>query len=470
MNRIKIKSKVVLITAAVLISSCSSSQRQNEFSRQIPYPFETKTRATDYLGCFGDMLTAYRSSGAELDLLRVAVVSVKDATDVSTVTYANSEIPSDFRDMTLSLVSKIGGPIRVIHIPNSNELLDAARYANLKGIKTAFLDNFTPTHYRGDTLQVYGALTEYDRIVSSNQRELDGSAEFGGGQGITNIEASSSGIVNVARMTMDFRIVYAGLGDVVNNSSSSNTVKVYQRGHDRSFGISIDGNAIGYSSSRSIVDARHKAIRLLIEWGIIETLGKYALVPYWKCLPNSNNAQRIAFKDLVSNNNIYDFHKLNRNPRKPSNNKRNSGLRDMRDKSLLNGVLSDFYNAEYFKDQNRRLLRRPEKDTSLVERKVVQVPDPKAKGKDKGKKTISKVVESKSLIEGKSTLRKRVLSLYRKDPKYSKLSDNQLIKRLHNEFVRDKILYSKDAVNGAYTYIALWLNAPVQRNARWRKK
>lgn len=470
MNKRKINFSVILIANAILISSCSSSQRQNKFSKQINYPFETKTRATDYLGCFGDMLTAYRSGGKELDLLRLAVISVKDATDVSTVTYANSEIPSDFKDMTLSLVSKIGGPVRLIHIPSDKELLNAARYGSTAGATTHYLDNFTASHYRNDTLQLYGALTEYDRIISSNQRELDGSAEFGGGRGITNIEATSSGIVNVARMTMDFRIVYAGIGDIVNNSSSTNTVKVYQRGHDRSFGISIDGNAIGFSSSRSIIDARHKAIRLLIEWGLIETLGKYALVPYWKCLPNSNNARRIGFKDLISNNKLYDFQKINRNYHKPAKVKTESGLEDMRDKSLLNGVLSDFYNAEYFKNQNRRLLKRPEKDTSLVQRKTVKVPDPKAKGKDKGKKTISKVVETKSLIEGKSTLRKKVLSLYRKDPKYSKLPDSQLIKRLHNEFVKDKILYAKDGINGAYTYIALWLNAPVQRNARWRKK
>ena len=453
------------MTSTLLLSACSSTQRQNEFSKVIAYPVETKTRVTNYLGCFGDMLTAYRKSGNDVDPLRLAIIDVKDATDVSTVAYRDSEIPSNFKDMTLGLVSRIGGPIRVVHVPSSDELFDAARYGSIIGKKLPFLDSFQVSHYRGDTLQVYGALTEYDRLVSSKQVETDGSVKFGKGGGLSNLELSASGITNVARMTMDFRVVYAAVGDVVNNTSSTNTVTVYQRGKDRSFGLSVDGNTIGYSVSRSVVDARHKAIRLLIEWGLIETLGRYALVPYWKCLPNSKNQKLIAFKDLVSNNGFYDFQNFNRSKaRKTASYKSKLGLIDMRDQLLLNSVLSDFANAEYLKDRTRRLVKRPEKNTSLLQRKTVSVPSKNKKGKP-----TSKVVEIKSLIEGKSTLRTKVLRLYRRDAKYAKLSDAVLLKRLHREFIKGKILDPKDTLNGAYTYIALWLNAPVQRNARWRK-
>ncbi len=458
------KISVALIMAIFLMSACSSSQRQIEFSKSIAYPVETKTRATNFLGCFGDMLTEYRRTGNNVDPLRLAVISVKDATDVSTVAYRDSEIPSDFKDMTLGLISSIGGPIRVVHVPSPNELFDAARYGSIAGKKAPFLDNFKATHYRNDTLQIYGALTEYDRLVSSKQRDLDGSVEFGSGHGETNLEVSSGSITNVARMTMDFRVVYAAVGDVVNNTSSTNTVTVYQRGNDLSFGLSIDGNTVGYSSSRSVVDARHKAIRLLIEWGLIETLGRYSLVPYWKCLPNSNNQKLIAFKDLISNNTLYDFHNFNRNKRQLARRNPKSDLIDMRDQLLLNSVQSDFANAEYLKNRTRRLIKRPEKNTSLLQRKTVSVPSKNKKGKP-----TRKVVETKSLIEGKSTLRAKVLRLYRRNAKYAKLSDSALLKRLHKEFIKAKILDPKDALNGAYTYIALWLNAPVQRNARWRK-
>ncbi len=460
----RIRTNVVFVTTILLMSACSSSQQINMFSNKIAFPVETKTRATGYLGCFGDMLTAYRQKGHEVDPLRLAVISVRDATDVSTVSYANSEIPSDFKDMTLGMLSRIGGPVRVVHIPTANELFDAARYGSILGKKPPYLDRFEVSHYRGDTLQIYGALTEYDRIISNKQAAADASGQFGKGSGETNLEISASGITNVARMTMDFRVVYAAVGDVVNNTSSTNTVTVYQRGSDRSFGLSIDGTSIGYNVSRSIVDARHKAIRLLIEWGLIETLGRYTLVPYWKCLPNSKNEKFITFKDLVSNNKLYDFASFNRNKPKPAKQKSPSNLIDMRDQLLLNSVISDFSNAEYLKDKTRRLVKRSEKDTSLLQRKRVTVPSASKRGKP-----TEKIVETKSLIEGKSTLRGNVLRLYRRDPKYAKLNNSALLKRLHQEFMKNKILDSKDTLNGEYMYIALWLNAPVQRNGRWRK-
>lgn len=437
----------------LFLGACVSTHSYKEFSKQIELPKQTKTRATDYLGCFGDMLTSYRQGGKDLDLLRLAVVSVKDSTNVSTVSsQLPSEIPNDFTDMTLSIISRIGGPIRVIHIPGPQELFDAARYGSIPGKKPPFFETFKASHYRADTLQIYGALTEYDRLVKNTQKDGDLSIEAGGGSGITNLEISSSGVTNVARMTMDFRVVYAAVGDVVNNSSSSNTVTVYQRGLDRSFGLSVDGNSIGYGTSRSVVDARHKAIRMLIEWGLIETIGRYALVPYWKCLPNSENKPMTGFKDIVSNNSLYSFHNINLAGKKNKSNKK-SDLVDMRDKLLINAVISDFNNAEYLKQQTRRLLRRPEQDTTLIQRKSVN----------------EKIVESKSIIEGKSTLRRNLLQLYKRDKRYAKLSDIVLLKRLHNEFVKAKILSSKDPIMGEYMYTAMWLNAPVIRNARWRR-
>lgn len=442
--------KVTVVSfTTLLLGGCSVAQRQNEFSRNIQYPLETQTRATGFLGCFGDMLSTYRRDGNDVNPLRVAVVNVKDATNVSSFTYPDSEIPNNFTDMTLGLVSHIGGPIRISHIPTSDELLDAARYKSVTNESP--LSDFKASHYRYDTIQLYGALTEYDRIVDSKNSSINGAFEFGSGTGETNLEATATRVKNVARMTMDFRVVYASVGDVVNNSSSTNTVQVHQIGNDLSFGLSVDGNSIGYSNERSVVDARHKAIRLLIEWGVIEALGRYAYVPYWKCLPNSDNPQQIGFKDIVSDNSFYNFQTFNKNKQPLS--RKNPDFVDMRDKLLINSVLSDYHNAEYNKDGTRRLLKRPENDTTLIQRKTVD----------------KKVVENKSIIDGKSTLRRDVLAHYRSDSKYAKLSDSALLKRLHSEFVAAKVLSPNDNMMGADTYLALWLNVPVKKGARWRK-
>ncbi len=463
--------KFYIVCITILVSACSTSTRQNEFSRHIEYPLDTQTRATNYLACFGDMLTTYRTSGNSVSPLKLAVVDVKDATNVSSSTYPDSEIPNNFTDMTLGLVSRIGGPIRVSHIPNSNEILDAARYKSIND-QAPYLGHFKPSHYNWATIQLYGALTEYDRVIRNTNKGAEGAFEFGSGSGETNLEASVSSIKNVARMTMDFRIVSAHVGDVVNNSGSTNTVQVYQLGNDLSFGLSVDGQSIGFSKENSVVDARHKAIRLLIEWGIMEALGRYAYVPYWKCLPNSDNKQQIGFKDIVADSSLYNFATLNRN----KNYKRarpNSNLVDMRDKMLMNAVLSDFHNAEYVDNGTRKLLKRPEKNTTLVQRNKVDQAVP-TKTEVNGKtvtvnKKVSKIVESKSVIDGKATLRKDLLQLYRQDRRYAKLSDSALLKRLHSEFVKAKVISPRDEMFSANTYLALWLNVPVKKGARWRR-
>ncbi len=448
--------KLTVVSITVLISACSVSSRQNEFSRHSEFPSDTQTRATNVLACFGDMLTAYRTNGSTVNPLRIAIVNVKDATNVSSASYPDSEIPNNFTDMTLGLVSRIGGPIRVSHIPTSSELLDAARYKSISGAQggPAFLGRFSPSHYRYATIQMYGALTEYDRIISNRKRSAEGAFELGGGSGETNIELSASKVTNVARMTMDFRIASAHVGDVVNNSSSTNTVQVYQRGNDLSFGLSVDGQSIGYSTENSVVDARHKAIRLLIEWGVVEALGRYAYVPYWKCLPNSKNRAQIGFKDIVASNSLYNFSNMSRktNPNRVKG-KKKPALVDMRDKMLINAVMSDFMNAEYVDDGVRKTIRRPERDAPLIQRKVID----------------GKVVDRKSMIDGKTTMRRDLLNYYRTDPRFAKMSDSVLLKNLHQQFIKAKVISSKDAIMGTNTYMALWLNVPVKKGARWRR-
>lgn len=447
--------KLSVMTITLLLSACSTSHKQNEFSKHSEYPSSTNTRANNVLACFGDMLTAYRTNGNTVNPLRLAVISVKDATNVSSANYPDSVVPNNFTDMTLGLVSRIGGPVRVSHIPTSSELLDAARYKGISGQDgSSFLGRFNPSHYRYATIQLYGALTEYDRIISNRKNSATGSIDIGGGRGETNIEATSNTVTNVARMTMDFRIASAHVGDVVNNSSSTNTVQVYQCGNDLSFGLSVDGQSIGYSTERSVVDARHKAIRLLIERGVVEALGRYAYVPYWKCLPNSSNRAQIGFKDIVAPNNLYNF--SNRSIRAKSIFKKaqqNPNLVDMRDKLLINAVMSDFMNAEYVDEGIRKTIRRPEEDAPLIQRKVVN----------------GKVTDRKSLIDGKTTMRRDLLNYYRVDNRFAKMSDSVLLKNLHQQFIKAKVITNQDSIMGTNTYMALWLNVPIKKGARWRR-
>jgi hypothetical protein len=42
-----------------------------------------------------------------------------------------------------------------------------------------------------------------------------------------------------------------------------------------------------------------------------------------------------------------------------------------------------------------------------------------------------------------------------------------VLEMLHDKFIKDNILSESDDKFSSNMYLALWLNAPVRRNARW---
>ncbi len=253
------KETFVFVPFCSLLFSCSSITTTNSFSEKLEMPKVTVTGMTKSLACFGDMLADYNRimNNGQLRPIRAAIMTAKDATDVSTRTYANSEIPSDFKDMTIGIASKIGGPLRILHVPGTVEIVDAIRLNTTNQNAKENITPFTARHYNKDSIQIYGAITEYDRLLSNSKIKPVASAEFGKGDGLTNIEATLQREKNVARMTIDFRIVHPNTGDVINHAGSTNTLELYQLGKDNSFGLSIGDQTIGLSKSDSIVDARH---------------------------------------------------------------------------------------------------------------------------------------------------------------------------------------------------------------------
>ncbi len=445
--------KGLLITAtSVFFSGCAVQKSSVDFTETLDFPRPTRTVMTDYIGCFGDMLSEYRfaSGNGRVEPLRIAVVSVKDQTAISTVQYPNSEIPNNFTDMALSIASKIGGPVRLVHIPKDEEIVTSYQYGATPGKKAPYFNNFSMSHYRADTIQIYGALTEYDRFIKNQRRTRDGSFEIGGGSGETEIDFSRFDDKNTARMTMDFYTSHGFVGDIVNHSSSTNTIKLYQQGQDRSYGLSIDGNSIGYASSSSLVDARHKAIRLLVEMGLIETLGKYEYVPYWKCMPNSNNTQFIKFKQLLGGHEVINFADMDKFVTAPDAPiiKNDKTYIDKRDRDLMMAVKANFEYAEYINEGIRQHAVRPIDDDMITissNGQTHQVAFP----------------NRKNLVEGMAKLFHKNIGYY------VNMKVPQVIDDLHRKFIEQGVLDQYDDKYSANMYLALWLHAPVRKNSRW---
>ncbi|WP_251359072.1 hypothetical protein [Kangiella sp. TOML190] len=449
-----VKKGLLCVATAALINGCSYQKSSSRFSEKLEFPKATKTALTDHIGCFGDMLSEYRfaSGNGKIDPLRIAVVSVRDKTAISTVQYPNSEIPNDFTEMALSVAAKIGGPVRLVHIPKEEEVVISYQYGATPGKKTPFFNNYAASHYRADTIQIYGALTEYDRFIKNKRRTRDASFEVGGGSGETELEYNNSSDKNTARMTMDFYTAHGFVGDIVNHSSATNTIDLYQQGYDQSFGISVDGNSLGYAISHSIVDARHKALRLLVEWGLIETLGKYEYVPYWKCLPSSNNQQFTKFKDFVGGGDVINFTDLQfqEDPTEAPVVRNDKTLYDKRDRDLMMAVKANFEYAEYVEDKTRQHVRRP------IDNNPVTLTNQQT-----GKQFQVQFPSKRQLVEGLGKLFQKNVAYYHN------MNDRAVLDDLYGKFVQNGVLDSSDDIYGSNMYLALWLHAPVRKNARW---
>ncbi len=434
----------------LLLCSCSSVTTTNSFTKQLETPKPTVTGITQSLACFGDMLADYNRimSNGRLRPIRAAIMTAKDATDVSTKTYANSEIPTDFKDMTIGIASKIGGPMRVLHVPGTVEIVDAIRLNTTNQNAKENITPFTARHYNKDSIQIYGAITEYDRLLSNSQVKPEASAKFGGGDGRTNIEASMKREKNIARMTIDFRVVHPNTGDVINHAGSTNTVELYQLGKDNSFGLSIGDQSIGFATSDSLVDARHKAIRLLVERGLIESLGKYAKVPYWRCLPSGEKQKFVKFEDVLSENSgLYDFSSATDEIESAGDDgvtpEKAKKKGDLRDHTLIMSVKSDFEFVEYINRNTREYKTRPMSNFVFG-------------GEDIRKtKNGRKMIINNFLVHYKKNL-----------PELFNASEDPLV-AIKRYFISNGVLDEASANNDSELFLAMWLNAPVRKGARW---
>ncbi len=69
------------------------------------------------------------------------------------------------------------------------------------------------------------------------------------------------------------------------------TVTVRRGKADANVGFEIFGAALGYKSSVKTVQGRHVAVRALVEMSVLEVIGRYLNLPYWRFLPDANPMQ-----------------------------------------------------------------------------------------------------------------------------------------------------------------------------------
>ena len=260
---------------ALFGTSCQSMDPRNvdvDLPETLP-----KVKVTNYseaLSRLGDMTEIYAS-----DLLKLQSNPIRDNTGASSPVATGGEIPRDITEMIKTSLNRIGG--RVTFIPYDPAFIQNQTLTGYSNFENKLIPNLIMT----------GGITEFDRGLATRGENIDASLDYEVG-GIPdalpskNIGArfADEAKFGLARITLDFNLVDFRTLSGIPRINAVNTMEVNKAVGERELGISIFGQTFGLKGTIKRVQGRHAAVRLLVELSMIQMVGKYLAVPYWRLL------------------------------------------------------------------------------------------------------------------------------------------------------------------------------------------
>lgn len=203
--------------------------------------------------------------------LNLMVKEIADQTGSSLASQA--EIPRDVTEMLKSTLNAVGG--KVVYVPFDPDFIVNAANTGYSGFDQKVIPDIVMT----------GGITEFDRGLETRGRNTDLSIEGSISKQETGVEFSDQQKDALSAITLDFNMIDFKTLTGVPRMQASNTIKVHKVLEEDSIGFSINGNAIGFKGTVKKVQGRHAAVRLLVQLSMMQVVGKYLKLPYWRLLP-----------------------------------------------------------------------------------------------------------------------------------------------------------------------------------------
>ena len=135
---------------------------------------------------------------------------------------------------------------------------------------------------------VDGGITEFDRGLEtkgdSTDIGIDGT--FKGGK-LFGFESEDASQGSLARVTLDFNLIDFETFSGIPQMQAINSIKLHKAVRSDSIGFTIISASFGAKGSVKKVQGRHAAVRLLVQLSMLQVVGKYQQVPYWRLLAGS---------------------------------------------------------------------------------------------------------------------------------------------------------------------------------------
>ena len=263
----------VMFLAWAMIGCTAMAPKPEQLQLPSEAPAVRETSFSDALSRLGILSDIYGTH-----LLKIQCRDLDDVT--GTAYHTGGEIPKSITVMVKSALNAIGG--KVVYIP------------------------FWPNYFAGIQVSGYpvseqklvpdvilaGGITEFDRGLTTLDRTRNLDAETGELRDASSLlkgrtiglDYSQGDKWNKAKIAVDFNLVsYEALCGIP-KMQASNGITVYKGIKEEELGFTLFGPTIGLRGSVKKVQGRHDAVRLLVQFSVIQLVGRYMDLPYWQLL------------------------------------------------------------------------------------------------------------------------------------------------------------------------------------------
>lgn len=277
----------VMTVAAFLVTGCQTDPQKVDVQLPETAPEVKTTSYTKALGELGRMSEVY-----DRPQMKVMANPVGDVTGSSAAT--GGEIPSDITEMEKSTLNSIGG--RVLYVP-----YEPVSISNLQALGySTFANKVIPD------VVITGGITEFDRGIETRGKNTDVGLSVtspnpiaGGWLGQTaGIEYGESDKYGIARITLDFNMLDFQTMSGISRMNTVNSMQVHKAQAEAELGITVFGPTFGTKGSIKKVQGRHAAVRLLVEASMIQMIGKYLKLPYWRLLGEDSAPDSVVLEAI----------------------------------------------------------------------------------------------------------------------------------------------------------------------------
>ena len=248
----------LLTLAACAPPTISDSERQEMAESATPY--ESDVRYEDALASLGRYIN-------QTDR-QPKVIQPKGIGN----TAGGQELPFNVTDMVITGLNRLSGQKLIVVPYDPDYILNDAQTG---GGGSRLLPG----------LIVGGSITEFDKEMDTTGRDanLDAILDRGGRAG-TNISAQFSNAKKMSRVTLDLYLIDYRTHAVIPGASVTNTVNVAEIEKGREFAFAIFGSGFGVSGKIKHSQGFHRAVRNLVDYSILQLMGRYYQIPYYQIL------------------------------------------------------------------------------------------------------------------------------------------------------------------------------------------